>query len=89
MYMAEVIAFFRDGRFNWMRKMFSERSVRMSLMILISYAATAVGFDAGEVRLAIKSPGSNRRSPCAENLGNTGMNPSSASSIAPSSKSIR
>src|SRR6267142_4947510 len=28
---------------------------------------------------AIKSPGSNRRAPCAENLGHTGMNPSSAS----------
>src|SRR6266705_5872613 len=45
--------------------------------------------DAGEVGLAIKSPGSNRRALCAENLGHTGMNPSSASSVAPSSKSIR
>src|SRR6266446_8933866 len=36
MYMADVIAFFFAGRFNWIRKMFPERSVMMSLIILIS-----------------------------------------------------
>src|SRR6266487_1378187 len=36
MYMADVIAFFLSGRFNWIRKMFPERSVMMSLIILIS-----------------------------------------------------
>src|SRR5205823_14942831 len=32
MYMADVIAFFLSGRFNWIRKMFPERSVMMSLI---------------------------------------------------------
>src|SRR6266550_1566171 len=32
MYMADVIAFFLAGRFNWIRKMFPERSVMMSLI---------------------------------------------------------
>src|SRR6266481_2279625 len=36
MYMADVSAFFLSGRFNWIRKMFPERSVIMSLIILIS-----------------------------------------------------
>src|SRR6266478_4985288 len=36
MYMADVIAFFFAGRFNWIRKMFPERSVMMSFIILIS-----------------------------------------------------
>src|SRR5438477_9356715 len=36
MYMADVIAFFLSGRFNWIRKMFPERSVIMLLIILIS-----------------------------------------------------
>src|SRR6266481_7084838 len=36
MYMADVIVFFLSGRFNWIRKMFPERSVIMSLIILIS-----------------------------------------------------
>src|SRR5438067_11136621 len=36
MYMADVIAFFLSGRFNWIRKTFPERSVIMSLIILIS-----------------------------------------------------
>src|SRR4029077_8849213 len=31
-YMADVIAFFLSGRFNWIRKMFPERSVMMSLI---------------------------------------------------------
>src|SRR5437867_2498800 len=36
MYMADVIAFFFSGRFKWIRKMFPERSVIMSLIILSS-----------------------------------------------------
>src|SRR6185295_9207953 len=34
-YMATVIAFFFSGRFNWIRRMLPERSVRMSLMACI------------------------------------------------------
>src|SRR5205807_4140626 len=33
MYMADVIAFFFSGRFNWIRKMRPERSVIMSLIL--------------------------------------------------------
>src|SRR5216684_4951005 len=32
-YMFDVIAFFFSGRFNWIRKMLPERSVRMSLIV--------------------------------------------------------
>src|SRR6266576_6175219 len=32
MYMADVIEFFFAGRFNWIRKMFPERSVMMSFI---------------------------------------------------------
>src|SRR6266487_2162352 len=34
MYMADVIAFFFAGRFNWIRKMRPERSVMMSLILI-------------------------------------------------------
>jgi len=32
--MADVIAFFLSSRFNWIRKMFPERSVMMSLIFI-------------------------------------------------------
>src|SRR6266404_8047208 len=34
MYMADVIEFFFAGRFNWIRKMFPERSVMMSFIFI-------------------------------------------------------
>src|SRR6202043_72047 len=36
-YMFDVIAFFFSGRFNWIRKMLPERSVRMSLIVCLPW----------------------------------------------------